>query len=127
VAAVYGGLIMEITLEDLNKRGSFGAVLQVPNEKTDGYEDKFVPGFKRWYGVKTRTRPMTYQVYGTELQDTIDIVIRHDDSIKPPLMFQSSDGLQYDIVSSSPDDTGALNAFDILTLKQVTRKGAKNG
>lgn len=118
---------MEITPEDLNRRGSFGAVRQVPNEKTDGYEDKFVPDFKRWYGVKTRTRPMIYQVYGTELQDTIDIVIRHDDSIKPPLMFQSSDGLQYDIVSSSPDDTGALNAFDILTLKQVTRKGAKNG
>lgn len=118
---------MKINPYDLNKCGSFGVVRQVPNEKTDGYEDKFVPDFKRWYGVRTRTMNQTYQIYGTDLQDTVDIVIRHDDSIKPPLMFQSSDGLQYDIVSSSPDDTGALNAFDILTLKQVTRKGAKNG
>lgn len=118
---------MKINPYDLNKRGSFGAVRQVQNEKTDGYQDKFVPDFKRWYGVRTRTMNQTYQIYGTDLQDTVDIVIRHDDSIKPPLMFQSSDGLQYDIISSSPDDTGALNAFDILTLKQVTRKGAKSG
>lgn len=112
---------------DLNKRGAFGAVKQVQNVNTDGYFEDFVPEVKKWYAVRTRTMNQTYQIFGTDLQDTLDIVIRHDPTIKPPLLFQANDGSQYNVVSSSPDNSGSLNAFDILTLKQVKRKGAAHG
>ncbi len=113
---------------DLNKRGQFGEYDTVINPNTGGEEDGFTASFSRWYAVRTRTMNQTYQIYGTDLQDTIDIVIRHDPSIKPPLLFQDSQSNQYNIVSVSPDDSGALNAFDILTLKAITLKGTtKNG
>ncbi|WP_180370646.1 phage head closure protein, partial [Oenococcus oeni] len=70
----------------------------------------------------------TYQIYGTELQDTIDIVVRHDPTIQKQFLLLDTDGKQYSIESISPDDSGSLNAFDILTLKSITQKGTtKNG
>ncbi len=119
---------MAINPFSLNKRGQFGSVETVTNPNTGSSTRQFVASFSRWYAVRTRTMNQTYQIYGTDLQDTIDIVIRHDPSIKPPLLFQDSQSNQYNIVSVSPDDTGALNAFDILTLKAITLKGTtKNG
>ncbi len=119
---------MAINPFSLNKRGQFGSVETVTNPNTGSSTRQFVASFSRWYAVRTRTMNQTYQIYGTDLQDTIDIVIRHDPSIKPPLLFQDSQSNQYNIVSVSPDDTGSLNAFDILTLKAITLKGTtKNG
>ncbi|KGH92132.1 phage head-tail adapter protein [Oenococcus oeni S23] len=119
---------MAINPYSLNKRGQFGLVEQVANPNTGGLTNQFVASFSRWYGVRTRTMNQTYQIYGTELQDTIDIVVRHDPTIQKQFLFLDTDGKQYSIESISPDDSGSLNAFDILTLKSVTQKGTtKNG
>ncbi|KGH57007.1 phage head closure protein [Oenococcus oeni] len=113
---------------DLNKRGQFGSVETVTNPNTGSSTRQFVASFSRWYAVRTRTMNQTYQIYGTDLQDTVDIVVRHDPSIKPPLLFQDSQSNQYNIVSVSPGETSNPNAFDILTLKATVRKGTnKNG
>ncbi|MHA5097166.1 phage head closure protein [Oenococcus oeni] len=119
---------MAINPFSLNKRGQFGSVGTVTNPNTGSSTRQFVASFSRWYAVRTRTMNQTYQIYGTDLQDTIDIVIRHDPSIQKQFLFLDTDGKQYSIESISPDDSGSLNAFDILTLKSVTQKGTtKNG
>ncbi|OIK55722.1 phage head closure protein [Oenococcus oeni] len=113
---------------DFNKRGQFGEYDTVINPTSAGEEDGFTDSFSRWYAVRTRSMNKTYQMYGTDLQDTVDIVVRHDPNIKPPLLFQDNQGKQYDIVSVSPGETSNPNAFDILTLKATVRKGTnKNG
>ncbi|MFT8879253.1 MAG: phage head closure protein [Oenococcus sp.] len=112
----------------LNRRGQFGSVKTTTNPHTGSSSEVLNQSFSRWYGVRTRTVSQTYQIFGTDLQDTIDIVIRHDPAIRPPMIFQDSQGVQYDIVSVAPDDTGSLNAFDILTLKMKSMRGTmKNG
>ncbi|MFT8487996.1 phage head closure protein [Oenococcus sicerae] len=119
---------MAINPYSLNKRGQFGSIKTVVNLNTGSSTKQFSASDTRWYAIRTRTMNQTYQIYGTDLQDTVDIVIRHDPTIKPPLLFQDKAGNQYNIVSVSPDDTGSLNAFDILTLKLTEQKGtSKNG
>lgn len=107
----------------LNKRGQFGTYGTQSNDETGGFSKGFVAQFSRWYGVRIRTMNQNYQIYNTELQDTIDIIVRHDSSIKIPMRFQDAQSNNYDIVGISPDDTANLNTLDVITLKAVDRKG----
>ncbi|WP_439424830.1 phage head closure protein [Oenococcus alcoholitolerans] len=109
---------------NLTRRGSFGQNQQVPN-KAGGFSYQFISSFQRWYGVRRRTMNQNYQIYGSELQDTIDIIIRHDPTVNSKFTFQTKNGTQYQIVSISPDETDGLNTFDILTLKKI--EGKTNG
>ena len=62
----------------------------------------------------------TYQITGTDLADTIAIVVRHTDAIDDSTQVKLN-GTLYAIQSIAYDDDP--NAFDVVTLKKVT-KGA---
>lgn len=69
-----------------------------------------------WYGSKMRTLALQYQLIGTQISDTFEIVVRHNPWFATS-MCAVIDSKYYDIVNISPDETPNLQAFDILTLK----------
>jgi len=73
-----------------------------------------------FYGSYNRTVTQTYQITGTDLADTIAIVVRHTDAIDDSTQIKLN-GTVYAIQSIAYDDDP--NAFDVVTLKKTT-KGA---
>ncbi|KRN25241.1 phage head closure protein [Lacticaseibacillus camelliae] len=80
----------------------------------------FEPTGTLFYGSYNRTVTQTYQITGTDLEDTIAIVVRHTDALDDSMMIKLNSAL-YTIKSIAYDDDP--NAFDIVTLKKTT-KGA---
>lgn len=80
----------------------------------------FEPTGTLFYGSYNRTVTQTYQIKGTDLADTIAIVVRHTDAIDDSVLVKLN-GILYVIQSIAYDDDP--NAFDVVTLKKTT-KGA---
>ncbi|MFD1483872.1 phage head closure protein [Lacticaseibacillus baoqingensis] len=80
----------------------------------------FEPTGTLFYGSYNRTVTQTYQITGTDLADTIAIVVRHTDTLNDSMLVRLA-GTVYDIQSIAYDDDP--NAFDVVTLKKTT-KGA---
>lgn len=99
----------------LNKLATFGGLSDpVPNQNGVPRQT-FVPQFTAYCGSYTRTLAIAYQVVGTDLEDTVAIVVRHDSRVTDQLMVRL-DGVLYRIVSVAADDD--INAFDVVTMKQ---------
>ena len=73
----------------------------------------------------TRTNTQNVSLLGTDFEDTIQIVIRHNPLIDKGLLVQYQDQL-YQIVNLSLDDSNQIVTYDILTL-QINEVGKKHG
>lgn len=73
-----------------------------------------------WFGSKTRTLALQYQIQGTEIADTFEIVVRHN-PIFTKKMGVLLDDVLYDIKNISPDESASIQRFDILTLKEKVK------
>ena len=84
----------------------------------DGIErDTFIPKFSAKFSPKSRSMTQQYSIFGTELQDTILIVIRHNKSVKRGLVVKMPNGRAYDIADISSDEQNIYITYDIITLK----------
>jgi len=102
---------------DFNKRAQFGSIKTVTNPNTGGKSKVFVAEITLHYAPKKRTLTQQYTILGTNLEDTILIVIRHNKALNKKLLVKLSDGKYYDIVGTSPDDSNNIITYDIVTLK----------
>lgn len=105
---------------DFNKRAQFGSIKTVTNPNTGGKSKVFVAEITLHYAPKKRTLTQQYTILGTNLEDTILIVIRHNKALNKKLLVKLSDGKYYDIVGTSPDDSNNVITYDIVTLKLNT-------
>lgn len=82
----------------------------------------FVPAYKLHYKQQKRTLTQQYTLIGTRLDNSITIIVRHDE--RNPRQLQARlDGIVYNIADVSPDDSNNYIKYDYLTLIKVT-KGA---
>lgn len=105
----------------LNKRIEVGTTNPVKNKNTGGYLPHFASLFTVWAGIKTRSIPQQYTIYGTDLQDTIILIVRHNPKIVAGQKIRMA-GTIYEIVLKSPDETFNLNPYDLLTIQEVNKK-----
>lgn len=69
-----------------------------------------------------RTISFQFQLIGTETADTFEIVVRYNKKITKKMCVQIN-GVLYNIINISPDESAKIMRYDILTL-QEKKKGA---
>ncbi|MDY2520335.1 phage head closure protein [Weissella cibaria] len=102
---------------DFNRKADFGTVESVQNPNNGSIKKSFVKQFSLWYAPKTRTLNQQYQIQGTELDNTKVIMVRHNTAVEGIKVAQI-DGMMYDIVQYSPDESNSIIAYDFVTLKR---------
>jgi len=102
---------------DFNRKADFGTVESVQNPNNGSIKKRFVKQFSLWYAPKTRTLNQQYQIQGTELDNTKVIMVRHNTAVEGIKVAQI-DGMMYDIVQYSPDESNSIIAYDFVTLKR---------
>lgn len=82
----------------------------------------FVPAYSLHYKQQKRTLTQQYTLVGTRLDNSITIIVRHDDRNAAQQQARLG-GIVYDIADVSPDDSNDAIRYDYLTLTKTT-KGA---
>ncbi|GGL55884.1 phage head closure protein [Sporolactobacillus putidus] len=107
----------------LNKRISFGTTIPSNNigEIAVSHDDSnFQDSFSVWCGIWNRSLAEKFQVIGTEHQDDITVIIRHNPNVNQSLLAQL-DSVTYRVIDVAPDDTPNPVTFDLVTIKKVTQ------
>ena len=102
---------------DFNHKADFGTVESKQNPDNGSIKKTFVKQFSLWYAPKTRTLNQQYQIQGTALDNTAVIVVRHNTAVEGVKVAQIN-GVMYDIMQYSPDESNAIIAYDFVTLKR---------
>lgn len=82
----------------------------------------FVPAYTLHYKEQKRTLTQQYLLVGTRLDNSLVIIVRHDDRNTAQQQARI-DNVVYDIADVSPDDSNNAIRYDYLTLVKIT-KGA---
>lgn len=107
----------KLTPNDFNHKAQLGNAKSVKNKYTGASDNTFVESMTVWFASKTRTLSQQYQLQGTALENSRTIIIRHNPAVEM-LGLAVIDGVQYDIVNYSPDETSNIIRYDYLTLKR---------
>lgn len=107
----------------LNKRISFGTTQ--PQENANGImvnssDSNFQESFSVWCGIWNKTLSEKFAVIGTEHQDDVSVIIRHNTGVYESLLAQI-DGVTYRVNDVAPDESPSPVSFDLVTLKKVTK------
>lgn len=113
-------MVKRILPSQFNKIAQFGTVKNTENDNTGDYDTEFVSDFSLHVLPSKRSITQQYQVIGTELEDTVVIVIRHNPKVTKSLKVIYA-GRTYDILDISQDDSFNINAYDYLTMKILER------
>lgn len=105
---------------EFNQRIQFGDIESVANDNTGDYDESFVSKFALWCKPQKRTTNQAYSIYGTSLDGTIVVVVRHDGRLSTQIKAQYK-GELYEIAVYSPDESGDYLSYDYLTLKLVKK------
>lgn len=102
---------------ELNKRIAFGTVQSI--ELQSGVnKPQLVANFTVWCKKWVRSLNQTYSLIGTEYQDTVTVVIRHNASVNDSLQ-AILDGVTYNVMNINPDESANPVGYDTVTLKKV--------
>lgn len=82
----------------------------------------FVPAYVLHYKQQKRTLSQQYLLVGTRLDNSLVIIVRHDDRNASQQQARIG-GIVYNISDVSPDDSNNAIRYDYLTLVKIT-KGA---
>jgi SPP1 family predicted phage head-tail adaptor len=82
----------------------------------------FVPAYTLHFKQQKRTLTQQYTLIGTRLDNSITIIVRHDDRNIAQQQARI-DGVVYNVADVSPDDSNNAIRYDYLALVKIT-KGA---
>lgn len=103
----------------LNKMIGFGTVQSIEN--ANGVDiPTFVPLLSCHCAIWKRTLNQTYSLLGTEAQDNVTVIIRHNINVNNATHAKVNN-FEYEIVDIVPDETSNIIRYDIVILKKVTR------
>lgn len=104
-----------------NRRVEFGTTVSQTNG-AGANVPTFTPQVTVWAAPKVHSIGQQYKNYGTDLQDTITLIIKHNSNINEMLQAQYQ-GKIYDILTISPDDSNNVVVYDYIILKLSTKVG----
>jgi len=105
---------------DLDKQVDFTTIKTVTSPVNGSQVKKPVTLFTKWGAIRRRNLTQQYAVIGTTVEDSIVIGVAHDSRINKTLGVTLA-GVNYQILDVSPDETNHYIAFDLLTVKKVTK------
>jgi len=105
---------------DLDKQVDFTTIKTVTSPVNGSQVKKPVTLFTKWGAIRRRNLTQQYAVIGTTVEDSIVIGVAHDSRINKTLGVTLA-GVNYQILDVSPDETNHYIAFDLLTIKKVTK------
>lgn len=102
---------------DFNRKCQIG-ITKTVTTSTGGKLEKIDPEsvLNVRFAAKMRTLYLQFKIIGTTIADTFDIVIRHNSMVTKKMCVQI-DGVLYNIINISTDESAKLIKFDILTLQ----------
>lgn len=101
----------------------FGVPASIQNDFTGESKSVFKSLFKLHYARKNQTITHRFQAAGTDYEDTIMIIIRHNkDLALQPVIFVKIDDKLYKCINYSVNND-TYNSVDLLTLKHVSKVG----
>lgn len=103
-----------IPVSQFTKRVEFGTVESVYNRDSGTNLPSFITRMTLWAKQQRRSLSNQYKLMGTEMQDSIVVIIRHNADVTRSLSARLN-GTVYDIVDISPDDSEYFT-YDYLTL-----------
>lgn len=114
---------MKMAIHRLNHRINFGTVKSIENDMTGDYDTEFVPDITVHCAMYQRTETQKVQIFGTDLADTIVVVIRSRElSKKLKAKFLNNETI-YAITDISQDASGLPVGYDLVTLKDEKKVG----
>lgn len=108
---------MKMAIHRLNHKISFGTVKSTENNMTGDYDTEFAPDVTVHCAMYQRTETQKVQIIGTDLADTIVVVIRSRKLNKKLKAQLSNDETVYAITDISQDASGLPVGYDLITLK----------
>lgn len=104
----------------LNLRISFGTGQSTENGNSIPIET-YVESFSVWCGVWNRTYAEKFAAIGTEHQNDLTVIIRHNPAVNQSLLAQMVSDLSttYRVVDVAPDETPSPVSFDLVTMQKV--------
>jgi phage head-tail adaptor, putative, SPP1 family len=106
---------MAISPYSFNRRVQFGTAKSVTNKKTGGTVPTFIPQFKRYCAIRTRTLNQQYLAIQNDMKDSIVVAIRHTPKVNESLLAKLGDKV-YQIIDISPDESNNMTTFDLITM-----------
>lgn len=113
---------MKIATQRLNKKAEFGDMVAGENVNPNTGEPilEFKADFTLRAGVYSRSQSQQIALSGTDLEDTLVLIIRHNTKVSKKMKVKIDTDL-YQIVSISFDDS-LPNSYDLITIKQEVVK-----
>ncbi len=104
----------------LNKRISFGSQHSAMNGNGIPV-GTYVESFQVWCGIWNRTYSEKFQAMGTEHQNDLEVIIRHNSEVNNTLLAQMVDDpdTTYRVIDVNPDESPSPVSFDLVTLQKV--------
>ncbi|WP_419155236.1 phage head closure protein [Weissella minor] len=119
---------MKINPYQFTERISFGYLDQGDEDENGQATSEFKPDFKVWFGYRQQTLNQQYTLEGLNVRNTKLIAIRHNSKVVEGMYGQIKENLFQVLKISSDERNGnGLNTYDILTLQDVEKRGAKIG
>lgn len=112
---------------DFGRVVALGKMVSDRNPYTGASITRFAQEYKLHFATQKRTITQQYMVVGTRLENTVIIITRHDDRNDGVTRAQIN-GIDFEVLSISPDDSNEYIRYDYLTLSKITSGGgADNG
>jgi SPP1 family predicted phage head-tail adaptor len=118
---------VRLPISRLNHLIEFGVTDTVPTDTLEGSKEVFIPKQKLHCAFYRRSLTQQYQLLGTQLNGTIIVAVRSQYQVKDDQLAKI-DGKPtiYKIVTISRDDSHSSIRYDLVTLQDVKKVGAKN-
>ena len=118
---------MQLAISRLNKVIELGKTKTIPTRTIQGSKAEFVPSRTLHCAIYQRTQAQQYQIFGTDLQDTIVIVVRSQAKVDDVMRVRfKGDTTVYRIINISRDASHNFPRYDLLTLRDIKKGGADN-
>lgn len=98
-----------------NQKVTFGTYSVDDYDENGNQTQTFKPAFTVWCGEQRQTLNQQYTLLGSGISNTKLIAIRHGNQLIKGMVAQIN-GLMFDIVNISLDDSIAHDTFDLITL-----------
>lgn len=119
---------MRLPISRLNHLIEFGVTETVATDTLEGSKEAFAPKQKLHCAFYQRSLTQQYQLLGTELNGTIIVAVRSQYHVKDDQLAKiDGDPTIYKIVTISRDDSHSPIRYDLITLQDIQKVGAKNG
>lgn len=109
-----------------NVIADFGDVKSTTNRHTGMQVPHFVRKFSLHVYPQKTTLNRLFAQFGTQYQDSITLVIKHNPAVHDKLKVKYQ-GTLYKIINISVDDSANYQTYDFLSLQKLERTGNDNG